>query len=72
MSEYIVSVPDEQAEVFIARFGIESVTLFGFNLREEIVRCHDCKFKNESWNCASPYYNVEPDGFCAWGERREP
>ena len=37
---------------------------------EEIVRCRDCKFKDEPWNCAAPYY-VKPDGFCAWGERRE-
>ena len=36
---------------------------------EEIVRCRDCKFKDEPWNCAAPYY-IEPDGFCAWGERR--
>ena len=56
--------------------------------REEIVRCRDCKYADETesglllcngylvdnWD----YYNdepsigkqVEPDGFCAWGERR--
>ncbi len=36
---------------------------------EEIVRCRDCKFKDEPWNCAAPYY-VEPNGFCKWGERK--
>lgn len=39
------------------------------NKLTEIVRCKDCKFKDEPWNCAAPYY-VEPDGFCAWGERK--
>lgn len=35
-----------------------------------VVRCRDCKFKDEPWNCAAPYF-VEPDGFCAWGKPRE-
>ena len=64
-------------------------------LREEIVRCRDCKHGHEviwpqSWNLPADwldchgelvetwdYYNdeemmnpVEPDGFCAWGERK--
>ena len=37
--------------------------------RAEIVRCKDCKFKDEPWNCAAPYY-VESYGFCKWGERK--
>ena len=56
MSEYIVDVT-----------GLESGDYA--IVREEIVRCRDCKFKDEPWNCAAPYY-VEPDGFCAWVERR--
>lgn len=38
-------------------------------LKERIVRCRDCEYKDEPWNCAAPYY-VEPDGFCKWGERK--
>lgn len=45
--------------------------------REEIVRCRDCKFgvdggKYCAEGCADSWdwRNVEPDGFCAWGERR--
>ena len=43
-------------------------------LREEIVRCRDCK-RWESGCCDwNPYYDDpvddKPDGFCAWGERR--
>lgn len=47
-------------------------------LREEIVRCRDCRYginggelcaegASDSWD----WRNVEPDGFCAWGERKE-
>ena len=70
MSEYIVEVrghiPDEVYE----------------NQREEIVRCRDCKHYgtyNGSWcrrtyesvpGGTCDYQTVEPDGFCAWGERR--
>ena len=47
---------------------------------EEIVRCGDCKwYKRIIGLCMRPYGNggyacweVEPDGYCAWGERREP
>lgn len=36
----------------------------------EIVRCRDCQYEDEPWNCAAPYHN-EPDGFCKWGELRK-
>ena len=46
--------------------------------REEIVRCRDCKFgvdggKYCAEGCADSWdwRCVEPDGFCAWGERRK-
>ena len=45
--------------------------------REEIVRCRDCRFADEdhygawgrTWNCER-FGDVEPDGFCAWSERK--
>ena len=65
-------------------------------VREEVVRCRDCKHAHpvlgparddvpDDWlDCTGPlvetwdYYDdepkdnpVRPDGFCAWGERRE-
>ena len=46
-----------------------------FTVREEVVRCRDCKFCMSYWN--SDYCDYfshvtnDPDGFCAWGERRE-
>lgn len=54
--------------------------------REEIVRCHDCKYSTGDGTCCWHFaydeldgYNewitqpadVEPTGFCKWGERRE-
>lgn len=83
MSEYIVNVPDEEAECFIARFGFENVKLLGYSLTGEIVRCRDCKYYyevdeyhpqgNYDRQCCK-YFDtyddeVDPDGFCAWSER---
>ena len=47
-------------------------------LREEIVRCRDCramrvKYGNtgiECWMNGEPF-TVEPDGFCAWASKRK-
>ena len=79
MSEYIVNVPDEEAEYFIARFGFENVKLTGYSLTGEIVRCRDCKDYRASdatchswqWHNWDAAIEVEPDGFCAWAERKE-
>lgn len=48
-----------------------------FEQREEIVRCVDCRhlydtmagYECERWS--GQYHFAEPDGFCAWGERRD-
>lgn len=79
MSEFIIS--SEQLERLIE--GIEhntgreitKVVCDGTEL-DEIVRCRDCKHyrawmqgaKLECWANGEPF-SVEPDGFCAWGER---
>ena len=71
MSEHIIT--NKQLD----RFGIPA-ELF---TEQEIVRCRDCKrFQpNESsmLSCKFEYKefiqwrSAEPDGFCAWGERRD-
>ena len=43
-------------------------------VRGEIVRCRDCRFSLAHGNgCGrnQDIYDAEPDGFCAWGERRQ-
>ena len=74
MSEYIVSVPDEEAELFIARFGIEGTHIFGHRLVGEIVRCRDCKFFatniHGSYCTKSITTLCDSNGFCAWAERK--
>ena len=75
MSEYIVNLPDSKAvDEVIARFGVQSSTLFDCALTGEIVRCYDCRFSVSYGRiCTKPYelYDVEPAGYCAWGERKE-
>lgn len=67
MSEYIYSsngepLANERGEILLARAG-------------EIVRCKDCTYISDdglttAW-CSENCREVKPDGFCAWGERRE-
>lgn len=41
----------------------------------QVVRCRDCKYYEPNtyshFTCELLTFHVEPDGFCAWGERRE-
>ena len=71
MSEYIIT--DEQIA--------ENRRLHGNKLlvMPVIVRCKDCKHYHAEINGCDEfgdiwhdeYANVEPDGYCAWGERKE-
>lgn len=57
MSEYILDLTAFDGETF------------DDGLREEIVRCRDCK---HSEYCQFHRHSEnKPDGFCAWGERKE-
>jgi len=65
MSEYIVEVTGQMPDAIYER----ELT--------EIVRCRDCKYGIDGGeycaeNCADSWdwRNVEPDGFCKWGERK--
>ena len=83
MSEYVVELPESgAADECIRVIGCEK-KLYGYELREEIVRCRACKHYSEhEWIIATDVSDVchfwhggptkvEPDGFCAWGERKE-
>lgn len=77
MSEYIVDF-GETSSAFVG-LAMAEVRAHGAELCEPIVRCKDCEFaayegkecmRIDEWD-GSMWFPVEPDGFCAWGERRE-
>ena len=69
MAEYVVEEPSDR--------------IASWRVHERIVRCRDCKHYSEhEWIIATDVSDVchfwhgeptkvEPDGFCAWGERKE-
>lgn len=66
MSEYIVK--------YISKYMLDEGV---FERAEQIVRCRDCEFEMngecsriDEWH-DELWFPVEPDGFCAWGERQE-
>lgn len=75
MSEYIIELPDSgAADEFVAKMGVEDCRIYGYRLTGEIVRCRDCRFSLAHGNgCGrnQDIYDVEPDGFCALGVRKE-
>lgn len=49
------------------------------NYNERIVRCRDCEYAKwkakdcdgaDIYRCRKFKFDVSPDGFCAWGERK--
>ena len=64
MTEYIGWLDEDHAPVV--------------DMAQEVVRCRDCKHCDEEhygawgrvWHCEK-FGDVEPDGYCAWGERKE-
>lgn len=85
MSEYIFDVPDSNQPI-AGDTGLyyPDERDEPMMVREEIVRCRDCKhygcYDSSTWcsrtyeqvpSGTCDYQTVEPDGFCAWGERRE-
>lgn len=81
MSEYIVdgAVPNHTVRVEDEREVYWHMT--HLPVREEIVRCRDCKHcrrDDSRWYCSELMFDIDfvtsstpPDGFCAWAERRD-
>lgn len=73
MSEHIVRMPPDMPYEIKAELNAWYVE------SEPIVRCRDCKYYDRYPNdyvCVCYRFDneqpiVEPDGFCAWGERKE-
>ena len=73
-TEYVVDFGDCRSNRFV---GLNMVLIKqnGAKLHERIVRCRDCKHYTEDeaeyWHyCGEWCGQVEPDGFCSWGERK--
>lgn len=65
MKEYIISVDESKKDIM----GGMPLT----NKPQEFVRCKDCKYLDSEWDYCPKLDkdDVEPDWFCADGERRE-
>ena len=61
MSEYIVRMPSDMPYEIKAELNAWYVN------SEPIVRCRDCEGKDD---CEAYQDYKNPDGFCAWGERK--
>lgn len=75
MSEYICN---ELAGWDIYNDGNPRIKLWRGD--EEVIRCRDCAYWIDADYCINPKWRVgrtyerpctEPDGFCAWAERRK-
>ena len=74
--QYIFYVPEENEPIGDVYYPDERDAPMPV---EPLVHCKDCKHYRDRINgCAEfgdesrgEFANVEPDGFCAWGERRE-
>lgn len=74
MTEYIVDFGDEKSSAFV-RLAMAQAEANGACLREDIVRCKNCRYCMSYWKanyCDYFKYSIEHlNGFCAWGERRK-
>ena len=76
-TEFVVRLANGEAsddiELLLNMCGVENT---GGVIGEQIVRCKDCvEYNTELYrhiSCELLGRYVEPDGFCAWGVRREP
>lgn len=81
MCEYVVDLSKIMTKTTGELDGFDHfMFLHGVPVREEIVRCRDCKrfaidqsdheYRSGWWCHRWDTDMVKPDGFCAWGERR--
>ena len=76
MSEYIIEIPDEYFASYDAERDMYYPDERDSAMRiTPIVRCRDCKYFTTNIHgsyCTKSITTLySPDGFCAWGERRE-
>lgn len=70
MTEYVFEIDESRAD---------ALGYMPCERREEVVRCRDCVHAHEgarycdhfSSSGCGDFVDVEPDGYCAWGKRKE-
>lgn len=69
MSEYVYATDGDTVQNMLSEV---------FEPLQEIVRCKDCKWMSKDtvhykacYRLRAIEFMVEPDGFCAWSERRD-
>ena len=83
MSEYVVKGAEPNETVLHTRTPNGFEEWNWLPVKEQIVRCKDCKhYKEHKWILVtdvsdvceffSDGVKVEPNGFCKWGVRKEP
>ena len=73
MSEYVIDMSESSYQLGTGLICAEIA-----RLREEIVRCRDCRYYDEIIHACERFDSIKQDnvsyvfddGFCAWGERR--
>ena len=75
MAEYVVKGAEPNETVLHSRTPNGYEAWHWLPVRERIVRCRDCKYYEPNtyshFTCELVTFHVEPDGFFAWGVRRE-
>lgn len=57
---------------YIVDFGDSLVNHENKYIHERVVRCRDCEKFEDKWAFCNLFCeDVEPEGFCAWAERKE-
>lgn len=79
MSEYIITI--EQIKDLVTQSAVEAIDgyklgvvkqIWQYPLLPKIVRCRDCEHRYDNQCGRYPdWFDIELDGFCAWGERKE-
>ncbi|WP_278591500.1 hypothetical protein [Olsenella uli] len=76
MSEYVVDVPDGMS-ITHASDGTYPTCCRELTMCAEVVRCRDCEHWGGLWDWDEAIGcdlvdlpQADPNGFCAWGERR--
>lgn len=70
--EYIMAEIESYCGKVLTTFGVANEYSVSKERREDIVRCCGCKHFNSDICERVPYgIKAEPNGFCAWGQRKD-